>query len=71
MVNWISFFDVIYDFKFLEKSGIPIFIGKYWQIFWKLGIYINTIMVKMFNDKDILIDGNNFSYKIGKKRALS
>ena len=52
-----------YDFKFLEKSGIPIFYRKILANFLEIrNLYQqdNGQDLILFNNKDILIDGNSF-----------
>ena len=62
-----------YDFKFLEKSGIPIFYRK---------ILANCLEIRnlyqhdngqdliLFNNKDILIDGNSFFLQKWKQKGV-
>ena len=63
-----------YDLKFLEKSGIPVFYRKILANFLEIrNLYKhnNGQDLNLFNNKDILIDGNSFFVQNVEKRASS
>ena len=62
-----------YDFKFLEKSGIPIFYRKISANFLEIrNLYQhdNGQDLILFNNKDILIDGNSFFLQKWKQKGV-
>ena len=62
-----------YDYKFLEKSGIPVFYRQILATFLEIRNFYqhdNGQDLILFNNKDIVIDGNSFFLQKWKEKGV-